>query len=253
MDEIVKEEINQKKRFQQHNEELKYKLKQLTEVLNRVVEQKEDTSFNRSYLSMSYNERHNMSRPRFDRAISLRETSQYGGNSFCNSYQSIGDDFDIDSRPSSPKVKGIVEKYDSVSYVLEMDDNPDIIANRIVRRSFRNSNNTKSNKITSSTTSSSSSSNKRPRMKINSTSSGGDAIDLIEDCWDSRETTHSSPTHKLDIDESHDLEIDLPTLPSEIGKKKNDLQLLPEPKHLASDNITSDSNSEDESSSTGNL
>lgn len=243
MDEVLKEEINQKKRFQQHNEELKYKLKQLTEVLNRVVEQKEDTTFNRSYLSMSYNERHNVSRPRIDRTISLRESS-YAGNSFCSN-QSIGDDSDIDSRPSSPKVKGIVKKYDSVSYVLEMDENPDIIANRIVRRSFRNSNIMKSNKISSS------SSNKRPRIKKNSSSSGGDATDLIDD-WDTRESTHSSPTHKLDIDENHDLEIDLPTLPSEIGKK-DELQLLPEPKHLAAENITSDSNSEDESSSTGNL
>lgn len=42
------------------------------------------------------------------------------------------------SRPGSPKVKAVVEKSDSVSYVLEMEESPETIANKILRRSFRN-------------------------------------------------------------------------------------------------------------------
>lgn len=50
------------------------------------------------------------------------------------------DDNDGLSPPSSPVIKGVVEKSDSVSWVLEMDDEtPEVLANRMVRRagSFR--------------------------------------------------------------------------------------------------------------------
>lgn len=231
MSDMVKEDMYQKNRLNQHIEELQYKLKHVTEVLNKVVEQKDEVSFSRTSLSLSYHERHNSTKPRFERSLS-RDSPLFANNkSFVHNFENL------------PKVKGVVEKYDSVSYVLEMDENPDIIANRIVRRSFRNAHSPKLNKSTS---------NKRPRIKMNSSSSGGDAVDLIDD-WD--QTIHpnfNSTAHKLDIDENHDLEIELPTLPSEIGNK-DDLELLPEPKHLAAENITSESNSEDESSSTGNL
>lgn len=50
------------------------------------------------------------------------------------------DDNDGISPPTSPIIKGVVEKSDSVSWVLEMDDEtPEVLANRMVRRagSFR--------------------------------------------------------------------------------------------------------------------
>lgn len=257
LDESLKEEFNQKRRLSQHNEELKYRLKQNQEVLTRVVEHTDDGTFNRSLLTMSFNERHNMSKPNFERASSFRERS-LSNKSNCSSRKSknsYDSEMEDTSPPTSPKIKGVVEKCASVSYVLDMEESPDTIANRIVRRSFRNSTPPKN-------TPTKSPSNKRPRMKTNSCGAPNSASDSFpEDMidWDlsrastPRKMSQSFDDYKIDIDENHDVDIELPALPSEIGAKHG-MQLLPEPKHLATDNLTtSESNSEDESSSTGNL
>lgn len=181
--ESFKEETNQKRRLSQYNEELQWKLKQNKEVINKVLEQAEETVFNRKMMSASFNERHNATRITLERAMSFRErsysnrsviyifliylfmnnflfyrSSNNGDDKSRKSFSSTFDNGDDISPPTSPKVKGIVEKSDSVSYVLEMNESPDEVASRIVRRSFRNSTPAK-------TTPTKSPSNKRPRIR----------------------------------------------------------------------------------------
>lgn len=180
LQESLKEECNHSKRLIQHTEELQWKLKQNKEVVTRVLEQAEETAFNRSLLTSSFNERHNSSK-HLERTMSFRErslsnksfSSTEGSNNrprkSKNSYDLDSEDF---SPPSSPKVKGVVEKSDSVSYVLEMEESPEMIANRIVRRSFRNSTPPK-------TTPTKSPANKRPRMKNNPLSLSASASAII--------------------------------------------------------------------------
>ncbi|KYB25579.1 hypothetical protein TcasGA2_TC034332 [Tribolium castaneum] len=242
-----KEEINQNKRLCQHNEELKWKLKQNKEIVSKVLEQAaEESSFNRSLLSASFNERHS-TKQNFDRTLSFRQTSA--------PWKPRADDL---SPPSSPKVKGVVEKSDSVSYVLDLDESPEIVASRIVRRSFRNSTPPK-------TTPTKSPSNKRPRMKFPlSLSASASAIlpsnkaefgrslsvrngDLGG--WASSTPKPQDDDLDLDLDED---ELKLPALPSEIGRK-NGAQALPSPKHLAGEAMISESNSEDESTSSSSV
>ncbi|RZB94433.1 SMC N domain containing protein [Asbolus verrucosus] len=253
-----KEEINQNKRLCQHNEELKWKLKQNKEVVSKVLEQAaEESSFNRSLLSSSFNERHlSSNKQNLERTLSFREQK----NNSDRSWKSKNDDL---SPPSSPKVKGVVEKSDSVSYVLDLDESPEIVASRIVRRSFRNSTPPK-------TTPTKSPSNKRPRMKFPLSLSASASAILpsnkteysrsrslsnrngefdMEGTW----VTSSPKRHDddLDLDEDED-DLKLPALPSEIGRK-NGAQALPSPKHLAGEAMISESNSEDESTSSSSV
>lgn len=245
-----KEEINQNKRLSQHNEELKWKLKQNKEVVDRVLEAAEASNFNRSLLSSSFNERHSP-KQNFERTLSFREQKN-------NSWKSRNDD---SSPPTSPKVKGVVEKSDSVSYVLDLDESPEIVASRIVRRSFRNSTPPK-------TTPTKSPSNKRPRMKFPlSLSASASAIlpsnkteysrsqslnrngDFDEEGWVTSTPKRGDDDLDLDLDED---DLKLPALPSEIGRK-NGAQALPSPKHLAGEAMISESNSEDESTSSSSV
>lgn len=181
------------------------------------------------------------------------------------------------SPPSSPKVKGVVEKSDSVSYVLEMDESPEVVASRIVRRSFRNTTPPKS-------TPSKSPMNKRPRMKNNPLSLSASTSAIITSTkteysrsrsvsmrngesdigsshsdevflWEPKiqstpNTNNNSSTIKfdnnIDLDEDHEISVSLPTLPSEIGNSHG-LQSLPAPKHFAGEAMVSESNSDNES------
>lgn len=150
-----REETNQKKRIQQFNEELQWKLKQNKEVFNKVLNQSDDGTFCRSILSSSLNERHAATRHALERTSSLRDKAR----SYIEERRRPSTDFEDDqSPPGSPKVKGVVEKSESVSYVLDLDDSPDVVASRIVRRSFRNSTPPKSTPTKSPL-------NKRPRMR----------------------------------------------------------------------------------------
>lgn len=120
------------------------------------MNQSDEGNFNRSILSASFNERHLSTRlPPLERTLSLRDK----GRSYVEDRRRPSTDFEDDqSPPGSPKVKGVVEKSESVSYVLDLDDSPDVVASRIVRRSFRNSTPPKSTPTKSPL-------NKRPRMR----------------------------------------------------------------------------------------
>ncbi|KAL9707226.1 hypothetical protein quinque_010744 [Culex quinquefasciatus] len=114
----LKQETKVKSRLSQHNEELQWKLKQNSEKFSHVYAE----------LSKSYHENSSY--------LNTTRTSLGGGTS-----ERVFEMEDI-SPPTSPVIKGVVEKSDSVSWVLEMDDEPpEISASRMVRRagSFRSS------------------------------------------------------------------------------------------------------------------
>lgn len=294
LQESFKEEINQKRRLSQYNEELQWKLRQNKDVITKVIEQAEETVFNRSNVfSSSFSEKHSaVAKANLERTLSFREKSLSNKSNASldtslrsrKSKPSLETEMEDLSPPSSPKVKGVVEKSDSVSYVLDLDESPDVVASRIVRRSFRNTTPPKN-------TPTKSPSNKRPRMR-NPLSTSASSSSIItsnrEECdrpksassrngnsdddvfmWnntaqstpvtydedkrpDSRLST--SPGIKLDddLDEDHEVDLELPALPSEMDKR-NGILALPSPKHLAGDANVSDSNSEDESTSSSQL
>ncbi|XP_058447934.1 uncharacterized protein LOC131428205 isoform X2 [Malaya genurostris] len=133
----LKQETKVKSRLSQHNEELQWKLKQNSEKFSHVYAE----------LSKSYHE--NSSFMNATRNASMDQSSMathpYHNQTVMHN-RSVGSDkvFEMDdiSPPTSPVIKGVVEKSDSVSWVLEMDDEPpEISASRMVRRagSFRSS------------------------------------------------------------------------------------------------------------------
>ncbi|XP_021701907.1 uncharacterized protein LOC5575208 isoform X2 [Aedes aegypti] len=126
----LKQETKTKTRLSQHNEELQWKLKQNSEKFSHVYAE----------LSKSY---HDTSSFMNATRVSLDPPTTSQVN---HSRSSAGSErvFEMDdlSPPTSPVIKGVVEKSDSVSWVLEMDDEPpEISASRMVRRagSFRSS------------------------------------------------------------------------------------------------------------------
>lgn len=127
---------------------------------------------NRTLLSSSFND--SPPKHHLNRTLSFREPSSRGFN-LEGGKRSNGSEFDSKdlSPPSSPKVKAVVEKSDSVSYVLEMEESPEIIANKILRRSFRNLTPPKTSTPTKC------SAIKRPRMKANPLSLSASAGAII--------------------------------------------------------------------------
>lgn len=106
-------------RLSLHNEELQYRLKQNAERYSVTINE----------LSKSYQDQSSFS--------SNRMNASFADNSFLDC---AGGADEGNSPPASPVIKGVVEKSDSVSWVLEMDDeSPEVLANRLVRRagSFR--------------------------------------------------------------------------------------------------------------------
>ncbi|CAH1978181.1 unnamed protein product [Acanthoscelides obtectus] len=289
LQEILAEEQNQKRRMSQYNEELQWRLKQTKEVMTEVVQQAGDTSFNRSVFHSSFNERHSATKPNLERRLSFRERertcSGMSNMSMDENYQTCNSltasEFipDDTSLPTSPQVKVMVKKSDSVSYVLDLEESPAVVASRIIRRSFRNSTPPKN-------TPTKSPSNKRPRIRNPLSQSAsysaiigrdknemnrphsadarnGDMRTEEDDVFIWTRTpaspsmlTDDSPTHAnmklghLDLDEDNIYDIQLPALPSEMG---NGAQALPTPKHLAGKAMVSESNSEDESTSSSQL
>uniref|UniRef100_A0A1Q3G149 Putative myosin class ii heavy chain n=3 Tax=Culex tarsalis TaxID=7177 RepID=A0A1Q3G149_CULTA len=117
LQENLKQETKVKSRLSQHNEELQWKLKQNSEKFSHVYAE----------LSKSYHENSSY--------LNTTRTSLGGCSERVFEMEDI-------SPPTSPVIKGVVEKSDSVSWVLEMDDEPpEISASRMVRRagSFRSS------------------------------------------------------------------------------------------------------------------
>ncbi|CAG9819044.1 unnamed protein product [Phaedon cochleariae] len=272
LQESFKEEINQKRRLSQHNEELQWKLKQNKEVITKVLEQAEETAFNRSILSSSFNERHSSSsRLSLERTLSFRDrtystrssTSGTPDHQPCRPRKSrTSSDRDLDDlsppaspkvtaeSPASPKVKAVVEKSDSVSYVLEMDDSPDVVADRIVRRSFRQATPPKG---AGTPQRGSAAGGKRPRMRTPLGQSASSTFSRNGD-WEERDV-FSWPVDlaryggRLDVDS----DLMLPALPSELEGSRGGLRVLPSPKLLAGEAMVSESNSEDESTSSSQL
>lgn len=107
-------------RLSLHNEELQWRLKQNAERYSVALNE----------LSRSYHENSSF--------MCNRSSSTF--NELDVSGRVNEDDDATNSPPASPIIKGVVEKSDSVSWVLEMDDEtPEALANRMVRRagSFR--------------------------------------------------------------------------------------------------------------------
>ncbi|KAL3269695.1 hypothetical protein HHI36_008755 [Cryptolaemus montrouzieri] len=285
MEQLLQEEANQRRNLSLRNEELQWKLKQNKEVITKILEQTSDDVFNRSgHLSTSFNNDRYSSNTSLN--LSFKNFLPSVRSSLCadsakmlkKTKNSVDDE---DSPPTSPKIKGVVEKSDSVSYVLDLDESPDVVASRLVRRSFRNSVNQKNTPTKSPC-------NKRPRMKgSNPLSQSSSASSLIspnkveynrsrsvsvrngdEDFQDEFNFSDNSSTpsyhySNLKLDESVEcqkrddrdldylddvLDLTLPALPSELGCKM-EAQALPRPKLLAGEAIASESNSEDESTS----
>lgn len=110
MAEKLNKETKNRSRLSIHNEELQWKLKQNSERHQKTLQELSKSYQDRSFFSMSMSQR--------------TESSEEG----------------TVSPPASPKVKGIVETSDAVSYILEMDDeSPGQVASRAIRRvgSFR--------------------------------------------------------------------------------------------------------------------
>lgn len=123
LQENLKQETKVKSRLSQHNEELQWKLKQNSEKFSHVYAE----------LSKSYHENSSY--------LNTTRTSHGGAGGGTSCSERVFEMEDI-SPPTSPVIKGVVEKSDSVSWVLEMDDEPpEISASRMVRRagSFRSS------------------------------------------------------------------------------------------------------------------
>lgn len=156
------QESKQSKRLSLHNEELQWKLKQNLEVVNALAALS-GASMTGSLQASSTNGR----RSSHGSAQSLTDpdTTATGNQTFASrtspqplstgrSHNSSGSDLSVGpataghsvlgedletSPPASPKVKGVVEKSDSVSWVLEIDETPEALLSRLVRRagSFR--------------------------------------------------------------------------------------------------------------------
>ena len=113
-------------RLSLHNEELQWRLKQNAERYSHTINE----------LSKSYHEQSSFMCNRTNTSISELDITTKSNGSIVE----CDDDNDDISPPASPIIKGVVEKSDSVSWVLEMDDEtPEVLANRLVRRagSFR--------------------------------------------------------------------------------------------------------------------
>ncbi|CRL02756.1 CLUMA_CG015774, isoform A [Clunio marinus] len=105
-------------RLSMHNEELQWRLKQNAERYSHTINE----------LSKSY---HELS------SINNRSNATFSEIDMSHEFY---DDNERISPPISPIVKGVIEKSDSVSWVLEIDDEePEVLASRMVRRagSFR--------------------------------------------------------------------------------------------------------------------
>lgn len=130
------QEVNKCNRLSRHKEELQYRLKQNSEKYNHVLNE-----FSRSY-SHDQSVMHSSSKSSLITDLENSLTVNKSNNDRHVDY------FEMDdvSPPASPIIKGVVEKSDSVSYVLEIDDEaPEKVASRVVRRvgSFRSSFNEK--------------------------------------------------------------------------------------------------------------
>lgn len=175
------QEIKRSSRLSLRNEELLYRLKQNSEKYNHVLNE-----FSKSYQDSSFNT--NTSRS----LLSELESS----SSVLHKTNNKSDEFfemeDI-SPPASPIIKGVVERGDSVSYVLEIDDEkPEAAAQRLVRRagSFRSGLNEKYTNYPIP---------KRQRCQLNSLSQSASATAIFKT---SNGKCNGSTNNKLQVESS---------------------------------------------------
>ncbi|KAK3909115.1 Microtubule-associated tumor suppressor candidate 2 [Frankliniella fusca] len=110
-------EIKEKQMLSLQNEQLQFKLKQNTEVVNALAANMSDFHDVSAIMSASMN---GLSQDRSRRSVKSNNN---------NNNRSVA------SPPESPRVKGVVEKSESVSYMLEMEaDSTDEVVSRIYRR-----------------------------------------------------------------------------------------------------------------------
>jgi hypothetical protein len=131
LQESYSQEVKNRNRLSLHNEELQWRLKQNSEkfsiALSELSKSYQDTS---GIMNFSTKSAHSQ-----DLDSSIMNKSNCSDKSVdCFMMEDI-------SPPTSPIIKGVVEKSDSVSWVLEMDESPEALASRVVRRagSFRSS------------------------------------------------------------------------------------------------------------------
>lgn len=152
------QESKQSKRLSLHNEELQWKLKQNLEVVNALAAlsgasmtgslQASSTNGRRSShgsaQSLADSDTTATGNQMFATRTSPRPRSHNSSSSDLSAgpatggHSVLGEDLET-SPPASPKVKGVVEKSDSVSWVVEIDETPEALLSRLVRRagSFR--------------------------------------------------------------------------------------------------------------------
>ena len=127
-------EVKNRNRLSLHNEELQWKLKQNSEKFSvALTELSKSYKDHAEYLNETkaslYGQENSLNEDSFMRATNSTQHDTYNGDNI--------------SPPTSPVIKGVVEKSDSVSWVLEINDeeSAEALASRMVRRagSFRSS------------------------------------------------------------------------------------------------------------------
>ncbi|KAL1139562.1 hypothetical protein AAG570_006544 [Ranatra chinensis] len=148
--ETVSQEAKQKKRLSLYNEELQWKLKQNAEVATALAALYQASETAVVTNAATGNSLRVQKSPKSAKKLTFntkaRRTSVDGDQNdsrVVTDQQSLLADVIGGSPPTSPKVKAIVEKSDSVAWVLDLDEPPEYIASRILRRaqSLRASNN----------------------------------------------------------------------------------------------------------------
>jgi hypothetical protein len=124
LQESYSQEVKNRNRLSLHNEELQWRLKQNSEkfsiALSELSKSYHDTSGVMNLSTKSINSQD------LDTSIMIRSNSS-DKSIECFVMEDV-------SPPTSPIIKGVVEKSDSVSWVLEMDDeSPETLASRMVR------------------------------------------------------------------------------------------------------------------------
>ncbi|XP_053960301.1 secreted protein C-like [Anastrepha ludens] len=123
MQKAYNHEMVKRKRLSYDNEALQWQLKQRSEQLHIVETKLHELSAMESHNASTQSSIHSLNRSQLMNGSSMASIQM--------------DDF---SPPTSPVVKGVIEKPDSVSWVLEMDDDtPEAAASKMVKRagSFR--------------------------------------------------------------------------------------------------------------------
>ncbi|XP_047001398.1 microtubule-associated tumor suppressor candidate 2 homolog isoform X1 [Schistocerca americana] len=138
----------QKQRLSQHNEELQWKLKQSTEAVHVITQALTSTPIshnnhktNRKLIDSFHD--YSQAFPEISKSYTKLSSRSPLMQRRCDLSNTpvMHHDLEHPSPPASPKVKAVVEKSDSVSWVLDMDESPEAKVSRLVRRagSFRGS------------------------------------------------------------------------------------------------------------------